>query len=164
LPTNDLAISDTTFAHGKVGFWTRADSRCYFVDAHVQYTPRVPYVQVVIDKVLKKHPRLLGLSVYASKDAALPVVIGSMNEKNVGDAGTQTEADVIKRGSVYYLKGEGTVEVTLPLRDRNGDIDGALKVKMKAFRGETQSTAVSRATMVKQAFEEQVETLENING
>ncbi len=161
-PTNDLAINDTTFSRGKIGFWTKADSKCYFVDARVQYTPRVPYAQAVVNNIVKKYPRLLGLKVYAGKDSGLPVVIGAMNEHDVGAAGTRTEADVIERGSVYYLKADRTVEITMPLRDRNGDIVAALAVKMKTFRGETQATAVARATIVKRAFELQIETMEDL--
>ncbi|MGP8199712.1 MAG: hypothetical protein ACLQU4_09450 [Limisphaerales bacterium] len=161
-PTNELAINDTTFSHGQVGFWTKADSKCFFVDAGVRYTPRVPYVQVVINNVLKEHPALLGLKVYANKDAGLPVVIGSMNEHDFGAVGTRTEADVIARASVYYLKADKTVEITMPLRDRNGEVVAAIAVKLKTFHGETQSTAVTRATMVKNEFERQIATMEDL--
>jgi len=164
-PTNELAINDTTFARGMVGYWSKADSKCYFVDGSVQYTPRVPYLQIVIDNIAKKYTHVVGLDLYATtKNAKLPVVIGSMDEHDMGAVGTKTEADVIERGSVYYEKDEHDVAITLPLRDRNGDISGALKIKMKTFRGETQATAVSRATIVKKAVEEQVETLQDING
>ena len=163
-PTNELAINDTTFSHGKVGFWTKADSKCYFVDAAVQYTPRVPYAQVVVNSIVKQYPRLLGLKVYASKGPGLPVVVGATNEHDFGAAGTKTEADVIERGSVYYLKTDRTVEITMPLRDRNGDIVAALAVKMKTFPGETEATAVTRATIVKKAVELQIQTLQDING
>ena len=163
-PTNDLAINDTTFSHGKVGFWTLADSKCYFVDARVQYTPHVPYVQIVINNIIKQYPRLLGLKVYANKNPGLPVVIGAMNEQGLGAVGTKAEADVIDLGSIYYLKADGAVEITLPLRDRNGDIAAALKVKMKAFKGETQATAVARAVIVKKAVEQQLENMQDING
>jgi hypothetical protein len=164
LPTNDLAINDTTFSHGKVGFWTKADSKCYFVDARVQYSPHVPYVQIIVSNIVKRYPRLLGLKVYANKNPGLPVVIGGMDEHDLGVAGTKVEADVIENGLIFWLKQDKSVEITLPLRDRNGDIVAALKVKMKSFRGETQATAVSRAVIVKKAVEEQIETMQDING
>jgi hypothetical protein len=163
-PTNNLAINDTTFLRGKVGFWTKADSKCCFVDAHVQYSQQVPYVQVVINNIVKKYPRLLGLKVYASKNGGLPSVIGSIDDHDIGVAGTKTEADVIENGSVFYLKADQTVEITMPLRDRNGDIAAALKVKLKSFRGETQANAVARATIVKKAIEQQINTMQDING
>jgi hypothetical protein len=163
-PTNDLAINDTTFARGKVGFWTKADSKCSFADSQVQYTPRVPYVQVVINNIVKENPALLGLKVYASKGPGLPVVIGAMHEHDFGAAGTKAEEDVIEQGSVYYLKEDKTVEITMPLRDRNGEIVAALAVKMKTFHGETQATAVTRATIVKKTVELQIQTMQDING
>ena len=163
-PTNELAINDTTFARGKVGFWTKADSKCYFVDSRVQYTPRVPYVQIVINNILKKYPHILGLKVYANKGPGLPVVIGSVDLHDMGVQGTKAEANTIDLASIYYLKEDKAVEITLPLRDRNGDIVAALKIRLKSFRGETQATAVARAVILKKAFEQQIETMQDING
>jgi hypothetical protein len=60
------------------------------------------------------------------------------------------------------LKLSKAVEVTLPLRDRNGDIAAALKVRMKSFPGETQATAVSKATLVKKVIEERIGTMQGI--
>ncbi len=74
--------------------------------------------------------------------------------------GTKVEADVIDRGSIYFMKVEKNVEVTLPLRDRNGDVAAALQVRMKSFPGDTQATAVSRATVVKQVIEQRISTLQ----
>jgi hypothetical protein len=162
-PTNDLAINDTTFSHGEVGFWTKADTKCYFVDARVEYTPHVPYVQIVIANIIKKYPRLLGLKVFACKNPGQPVIIACMDQHDFGAAGTKADTDVIENGSIFYLKDSGTVEITLPLRDRNGDIVAALAVKMKSFKGETQATAVTRAVLVKKAIEQQLETLQDIN-
>ncbi len=161
-PTNDLAINDTTFSNGKIGFWTRADSKCYFVDARVQYAPKVPFVQVVVEEVMRKFPAIQSLKIYASKNAGTPVIIGDPDHSELGAPGTKYDADVIERGSVYYLKMQKTVEVTLPLRDRNGDIAAALKVRMKSFPGETQATAVARATVVKQVIEKRIDTMQGI--
>ena len=163
-PSDRVAINDTTFARGMVGFWTKADSKCYFVDARVQYTPRVPYVQVAINDVVKKFPHLLGLRVYADKNPGQPAVIGDMNEKGVGEAGTKTEQDVIDHASIYYLKDQKSVEITLPLRDRNGDVIAAAKVKMKTFRGETENIAVTKAGLIIKELEDQLATLQDING
>jgi hypothetical protein len=163
-PTNDLAINDTTFSHGTVGFWTKADSKCYFVDARVQYTARVPYVQVVIDNVIKRYPHLLGLKIYANKGAGQPSVIGCMDQHDLGAAGKKEDADVIEHGSVYWLKAERTVEVTMPLRDRNGDIVAAVAIKMKSFHGETQNAAVARALVFKKVIEQQIQSMQDING
>jgi hypothetical protein len=161
-PTNDLAINDTTFSNGKIGFWTRADSKCYFADSVVQYAPKVPFVQVVAEQAMKTFPAVQSLKIFANKDAGPPVIIGDPNHSELGAAGTKYEADVINRGTIYYLKVQKSVEVTLTLRDRNGEIAAALKVRMKSFPGETQATAVARATVIKQVIEKRISTLQGM--
>ncbi|MGO8701953.1 MAG: family 16 glycoside hydrolase [Limisphaerales bacterium] len=161
-PTNDLAINDTTFPTGKVGFWSRADTKCFFTDALVHYTPKVPFVQVVVAEIDRKYPRLLGLRVYADKAPGQPVVVGAKDEHDVGVAGTKYEQDVIDRSSMYYLKDSGTVEVTMPLHDRNGEVVAALMTKMKSFPGETKANAVARAAVIKLAIEKRLETLQDV--
>jgi hypothetical protein len=160
-PTDNLAINDTTFRSGKLGFWAKADTRCYFVDSAVDYTEKVPFVEVAMGEVARKfHP--LELAVYADKTPKAPVVVATMNAQEMGTAGTKYDQDVIDRGSIYYLKLKGAVEVTLPLRDRNGEVAAALRVRMKSFPGEMQTTAVERATVIKNAMETQLNTLQNI--
>jgi hypothetical protein len=161
-PTNGLAINDTTFVSGKIGFWCKADTRCAFVDASVQYTPKIAFAQLVADEMKKKYPRLLGLKIYARKDSGPPSVVGDFNRGGLGAAGTQYEAEVIERAVMYYLKDGHVVEVTLPLRDRNGDVAAALKTRMEAFPGETRDTAVARATVIKKAIEERMANLQDV--
>ena len=161
-PTNGLAVNDTTFAMGKIGFWSGAGAQCSFVDANVQYTPKVAFAQVVMAEIKKKYPRLLGLKIYASKESGAPVLVGDLNGDNLGAPGAKYEADVIKRGVTYYYKDGGAVVVMLPLRDRNGDVVAALKTRMKAFEGETQDTAVTRAVVVKKAIEQQMGSLRDL--
>jgi hypothetical protein len=162
-PTNDLAISDTTFSSGKIGFWTRADSKCSFVDARVQYRPKVPFMQSVVDEIMRSFSSSLQtVKIYATNGTALPVIVGDPNRTELGAPGTKVEADILNRGTIYFLKTGKSVEVTMPLRDRNGDIAAALMVRMKAFPGETQATAVGKATVVKKAIEARFDTLQGI--
>jgi hypothetical protein len=161
-PTNDLAVNDTTFAGGKIGFWCKADTQCSFVDARVQYEPKVPFAEIVVAEIKKKYPRLLGLKIYANKEPGLPVIVGDFDGAGLGAAGTKYEADVIERGVSYYLKDGQAVEVTLPLRDRNGEVSAALKTRMAAFPGETENTAVTRATLIRKAIEQKMAALQGI--
>lgn len=161
-PTNGLAVNDTTFALGKIGFWCKADTKCYFVDAHVQYTPKVAFAELIAAEIKKKYPRLLGLKIYAHKDAGPPVVVGDLDGGSLGAAGAKYEADVIEHASIYFLKDGDAVEVTLPLRDRNGEVAAALKTRMKSFPGETRDTAVARATIIKKAIERRMANLQDV--
>jgi hypothetical protein len=163
-PTNELQINDTTFATGQIGLWTKADTTAYFADAHVEFTPRVPFMQLIADDTSSRYPRLLGLKIFGRKDnAPFPVVIADPREHVLGTPGTKVENDVMARGSIYFQKKSGQVEVTMPLRDRNGEAVAALRVTMKAFKGETQETAIARATIVKKDLEARLATLQDIN-
>jgi hypothetical protein len=161
-PTNDLAVNDTTFAGGKIGFWCKADTQCSFVDASVQYQPKVPFAEVIVAEIKQRYPRLLGLKIFANKQPGMPVIVGDFDGANLGAAGTKYEADVIERGTIYYLKDGKAVEVTMPLRDHNGEVAAALKIRMAAFPGETQDTAVARATVIRKAIEKKMATLQGI--
>jgi hypothetical protein len=162
-PTNEVAINDTTFAAGKFGFWTAADTVACFADTRIDYTTRVPFIQTVVSAVMKKNPRLLGLKVYEFRNSPTPVLVADGREEGIGSPGGKAEEDVIHNGTIMYLPQKDSVELTLPLRDRNGDIIAALKTTMTTFRGETTDTSVTRATTVKKAVEEQLNTLQDIN-
>ena len=55
------------------------------------------------------------------------------------------------------------MEVTQPLRDRNGDVIAALKTTLTTFRGETQADALARATAIKKDVETGLAALQDIN-
>ena len=165
-PTNDAElprINDTTFPAGMAGFWTAGDTVARFADTRIQYTARVPLIQTVIADVIKKNPRLLGLKVYSLRNSPTPVVVADGKGHDLGSPGGQTEEDVIAKGLTFYLKQTDSVEVTQPLRDRNGDVIAALKTTMTTFRGETTGTAVARATQIKKAVESSLATLQDPN-
>ena len=88
--------------------------------------------------------------------------MGDIADGNLGTPGTKYEADVIEHASIYFLKDDNAVEVTLPLRDRNGEVAAALKTRMKSFPGETRDTAVARATVIKKAVELRMAALRDV--
>jgi hypothetical protein len=161
-PTNGLTLNDTTFSNGKIGFWCKADTRCCFVDARVHYLPKAPFAQTVVVAVKKEYPRLLALELYANKEPGSPVIVGDAVAADLGKPGTKYDEDVIQDGKTYYLKTRHWVEVTMPLRDRNGDVMAAMKTRMDTFPGETRDTAVTRALVVKQAIEQRMSAFEEI--
>ena len=46
----------------------------------------------------------------------------------MGQPGTDAEKAAITAGKIYFGRGTGTVAVTLPMRDRNGDPMAAMRV------------------------------------
>ena len=107
--------------------------------------------QTVVQDMMKKYPRILGLRVYTLNDKGEPQILASKNEKEIGQPGTDAEKGAITSGAVYFGRSKGTVAVTMPLTDRNGNSMAAVRVQLKSFLGETQDAAVDRArTIVKE--------------
>jgi hypothetical protein len=150
------ALGDNTFTEGRLGFRTKSDAVCYFTDAMVDYTPIVPAAQVIVNGIMKKEPRILGLRIYTAQTNDTTHVIASMDPAEIGKAGTEAEAGAIKDGTVFFGREKGIVVMTLPLHDRNGDYIGAVRVRLKSFFGETQDTALSRARMIVGQIQNQV--------
>jgi hypothetical protein len=157
------AFADQSFTSGKIGFMTKSDSVAYFSDAHLTYTPRVPLAQTLVSDAIERYPRVLGLKIYggpATND--FPRVLASTDAKEVGQPGGAVERDAIAKSAIYYGKEKGYVLVTMPLRDRNGDAVAAVKLKLKAFPGQTENTAVARATPIARDMEQRFRTRQEL--
>jgi hypothetical protein len=155
-------LNDNTFTAGKVGFRTKSDAVSYFGDTTITYTPLVPVVQALVQSVLKSQPRLVGLRIYTLDQQGRPRIAASKDETEIGQPGMDAEKAAITDGKVYFGRGKGTVTVTLPLRDRNGDPMAAVRVQLKSFLGETQNNALTRATMILKQMQAQVTSREEL--
>jgi hypothetical protein len=154
-------LTDNSFPRGKIGFWTKSDSVSYFADTQITYTPREPPAQAIVRDALKKYPRLLGLELYVlAPDPQQPRLLASKDSKAIGKTGGHTERDVINRGVTYYGKGKRSVEVTMPLHDRNGETVAAARVIMSTFPGQTEQNALARALPIVKDMEKRISSLQ----
>ena len=151
-----------TFASGKIGFWTMADAVSYFDDTTIDYKPRVPAAQALVNSTMQQQPRILTLRIYALDGQGQPHIIASSDAKEIGQPGTDAEKIAITDGTVSFGKSPGVVAVTLALRDRNGDPMAAVRVRLKSFLGETQDHAVARATQIVHEMQAQVTTAKDL--
>jgi hypothetical protein len=149
-------LNDNTFSTGKIGFWTKSDAVSYFGGATIDYTPLIPAAQTLVNNILEKEPRILGLRIYTLDDKDQPHIIASKDEKEIGQPGEDAEKTAIVKGTVSYGKSVGVDAVTLPLRDRNGDPIAAVRLRLKSFMGETQQNAVARAILIIHRMQEQI--------
>jgi hypothetical protein len=150
------ALGDNTFTEGLIGFRTKSDTVSYFTDATVDYTPIVPNAQVIVNAIIEKEPRILGLRIYTAQTNGTTAVIASKDTAEVGKLGTDAEANAINNGTTSFGREKGVVVMTLPLHDRNGEFIGAVRVRLKSFFGETQDTALARARMIVGQIQDQV--------
>lgn len=141
---------------GKVGFWTMSDSLTHFGDTSIIYKPVVPMAELLVQNMVQQQPRLLDLRIYTLDKTGTPHVIASKEPTEVGQAGTSAETDAITNNAVFFGRGKGTVAVTMPLTDRNGDPIAAVRVQLKSFPGETRDNALTRARYVVRDMQKQV--------
>src|ERR1051325_2298325 len=157
------ALEDSSFSSGKIGFWTKSDSVSYFGGTKIVYAPREAAAQAMVRELAKKYSRLLGLRLYvAGSGPGTTRLVASKNETEIGQAGGQTEAAVIRKGTVYYGKEKDSVSVVLPLRDRNGEPIAAVRVVMKTFPGQTEQNAIVRATPIVKEMQGRARSLEDL--
>jgi hypothetical protein len=149
-------LQDDTFSEGKIGYWTKSDAVSYFRDTLIDYTPRIPAAQALVNSTMEKEPRIVGLQIYTLDDKGLPHIIASKDEGEIGQPGGSSEKIAITKGKVFFGRDKGVVIVTLPLRDRNGDQMAAVRLTLKSFFGEIQSIAISRATTILKLMEAEV--------
>jgi hypothetical protein len=139
-------LTDSSFSEGKVGFWTKSDSVSYFADTQIVYTPKETLAIKLVRETMKKHSRLIGLTIYARKDETDELqAVASSDPGDLGKPARRYEKDVAARDVTYYGKEEGNAIVSLPLHDRNGDAVAAVRVILKSFPGQTEQNAVIRA-------------------
>jgi hypothetical protein len=158
-------ITDSSFMNGKVGFWTKSDSVVYFTDAKLNFTPRQTLAQLVVSDTVNEFSRLQGMKIFATRpgDTNLVVVAGN-DAKELRQPGGKTESDAIQSGKSYIARNKqaGTVTVTMPLRDRNGDTIAAVAFVMKTFPGETDDTAALKANTMLKKIQPRVASLEDL--
>ncbi len=66
---------------GKVGFWTKSDAVSYFSDPVIDYTPQIPVAQTLVESIMEKQPRILGLQIYTLNNQGGPHIIASKDER-----------------------------------------------------------------------------------
>jgi hypothetical protein len=156
------ALQDSTFAEGKIGYWTKSDAVSYFCGTVIDYTPRIPAAQALVNSTLEKEPRILGLQLYTLDAAGQPHIIASKDTKDLGQPGDVAEKTAITGGKVSFGKEKGANVVVMPLRDRNGDPMAAVCLRLKPFIGEIQAIAISRATTIVKLMESEITSSEDL--
>lgn len=142
LPT----LNDTQFAEGKIGFWIHADTLAHFGGGKIRFRPKLSPAQRLVDQIIQKYNRLIGVSIYASeKDDEPARIVASNFKKDIGMKADHAVMDVISRGKIYYSKKRKSAIVTLPIKDRNGEMIAACRVELQRFRGQTQNNAIVRS-------------------
>ena len=156
-------LTDSSFAEGKIGFWTKSDSVAYFADTRIVYRPKVTLAMTLVREAMEKHSRLLGAKIYAATgDEKEPRVIASSDATELGKPAGKYEQEVIARDVMYYGREKGTAIVSLPIHDRNGEVVAAARIILKAILGQSEQNAVARAKPIVKEMESRVRTAKDL--
>jgi hypothetical protein len=156
-------LTDNSFAFGKIAFWTKSDSVSHFVDTLITYRPRESEAAVAVRDLMKNWKSLLAVKLFRFQPGSTNVVkmIGSDKPEEIGQPGGKAEVDTLLNGHAYYAKGKDRVELTLPIRDKNGEIIAAARLALKTFAGQTEENAIGRATPIRQELEMRLQSAED---
>ena len=150
-------LNDSSFSAGKLGFWTKSDAVSYFGDTTIDYTPIVPAAQALVNSIMKKYPRIVGLRIYTPDETGQMRILASKVESEIGQPGTDAEKNTFTSGTFFIGHGKGTVMVDMPLDDRNGDPMATVRVELKSYSlAETQDTVLNRVRTIINAMQAQM--------
>jgi len=152
-------LIDNTFASGRVGFWTKSDSVCYFADTRMTYKPQIPFAQTMVNDTVARQTRLKGVRIYTADESGNPKVLASKATNEVGTPGGKTEKETLTSGTISHGRTKESAMVVMPLRDRNGEPMAAVWLEMETFKGQTEQNAVARAMAIVKAMQARVQTL-----
>ncbi|MGC3960877.1 MAG: DUF1080 domain-containing protein [Verrucomicrobiota bacterium] len=155
-------LTDTSFAKGKVGFWTKSDSLSRFAETRIEYIQREPFAQVIVNDALKEYNQLLGLKIYLADEQGVPRVVASKEPQDLGTEGGKSEQGALTKGQIFYGKEKTVTSVVQPLRDRNGEPIAAVRVMMKPYPGQTEQAVLQRALPVVRSLQARVQSLEDL--
>ncbi len=155
-------LQDNTFTEGKIGFWTKSDSVSQFRDAMIDFTPRIPAAQSLVNNIMEKESRILTLRIYTLNAQGETKVLASSDPADLGQPGGDAEKQAITDGKVAYGKSKGVDAIVMPFRDENGDPMASVRIRLKSFLGETQDNAITRATLIIKMMQAQVGTSKDL--
>jgi hypothetical protein len=156
-------ITDGTFTEGKIGFWTKSDAVSHFSDLRLEYKPRLTLAKELVIEAMREYPRLLAVKIFSSTSSRGELhCVASSDENDLGRAAGKYEQDCLKDGEIMAGKVGDRGVAVMPLRDRNGDPIGALRVELKRFPGQTDENVAVRATPVLRMMEPRVVSVKEL--
>ena len=155
-------LTDTSFASGNIGFWTKSDSLTRFADTRITYTPREPFAQVIVRDLVKDYPRLVGVKIYLRDEQGRPRIVASKDPAELGQPGGPRNSAPSRMETSITVARKRTVSVVQPLRDQNGEPIAAVRMVMKSFPGQTEQAVLQRALPMIKELQARVRSLEEL--
>ena len=129
------------YRRGMVGFWVRSDSRVQFAAPVVRTLKEEKQNQLValLKKIARENNRVLSLKLSARPSPQKPpVVIASLEAKEIGQPAHEVVTKVLESEENFHGQKDGISTVTVPVKDRNGHIIGAARMRLSSRVASTQ--------------------------
>ena len=137
------------FRKGRIAFWVRADTRAEFAQFELLNPAEIQAKRhrEILRRVARTDPRVLSLQLVArtAPKEALKI-IGSLNAAEVGKPAHADCAKAMKENKNFHGRKNDEALVTIPLRDKNGVIIGAVRMHLRSPPGTEKRRDITRAT------------------
>lgn len=150
------------YRDGAFGFWVRSDTRVQFADMQLLLPEAViqkdKHRKLIEDLVLSNQ-RLISLQLIARPKAGQPpVVVGSMNPKEIGQPGPATSLKAMDTGKIFHdlIKGQNIRVVYTPLRGNDGKIIGVARLRLRSNAGTTAARDLNFAAKIVKRVRENI--------
>jgi hypothetical protein len=150
-------VNDTTFTHGKIGFWTKADSVSAFADTRIDYEAKVNRFDKALQWAMDENRNIRDgriLTIDKSTDPADPDkkakllrTVASTRPDELKQEATESETRCFLENAVFTAKKSKPRRwvFLLPLQDHNGEIFAVLRLEMNRKFGSSKSVAMAQA-------------------
>ncbi len=160
-------ITDTTFAQGKIGLWTKADSISSFAETRIDFEPEVNRFEGALQWAMDQNRKIKDARIVAlpntrsryqveqkqedtdgeSSVSSLLKVMASTREEEIGQPATEFEKRCLDENTSFTAKKQKPRRWVFlaPLHDNNGEAFAVLRVEMKRGFGLSKSVSLAQA-------------------
>ena len=145
---------------GAFGFWVRSDTRVQFADMQLllpEVVAQKDKHRKMIENLVLANKRLISLQLIARpKVGQAPVVMGSMNPKEIGQPGPATSLKAMDTGKIFHDLVKNIRVVNTPLRGNDGEIIGVARLRLRSKAGNTVARDLSFAASIVKRVRENI--------
>lgn len=129
------------YRKGIVGFWVRSDSRVQFASPEIRTLKEEKQLQlaVLLKRISRENDRVLSLELSARPGPNKPpVIIASLDPKTIGQPAHEVVSKVLDTKENFHGQSNGISTVTVPVKDRNGNIVAVARMRLGSRAAATQ--------------------------
>ena len=148
------------YRDGIVGFWVRSDSQVQFADPRINTLQEERKLQLVnlLLKITRDNTRVLSLQLAARpKEGAVPVVVASIDPKEIGKPAHEVITKVLEtRENFYGNNDKGVATVTVPVKNRNGDTVAVTRMRLRSKKENTERKDLAYGNVIAKQLQTEI--------